>query len=610
MFFQLIVNHVTKSPSHQVTIVSGHQTTVTAVLICLLTTFFSSAAVSPEKFSSAAPGLHSPQLEVSYSSLPSESAALSKKIRSLKDLGFGGLVLTSIPSGSNSWDHITGIAECCRKNSIKLGCEFFPQVDNPELLYRVVSTNRIVSAGQKGVEIDPSKSEGFITTFRMPVAYSNDLKRAYAANKGASSFEESYVEYSYKALPFKPLTINYLDKNNFESSVNKFLLNAQLRLGNNYGTVFNLVRFPSLDENDLVWADKLPKLFFDVASYDLKRNIPVLAWELPGAESFVKGSRERYQRAVKRLWRDNFAENVRPLVHEAGLNAAISVNQMLLPPEEYTEHFQFPLAAGATGAVQRTLNRRITGGARIYECSRLVGQLDRNTFSPAPVIDDLFADGVNTLLFSEDIVGFTGSSQFNSLVALCSYVNRCSYLLLNSEPAQGVLLCSETIPQTMNRFVFDSVTPRMLKAAEINKGRLVFTSGRGSSTVVFSDVQMKKNKALADNLKSSGVTVMPLSAVSKLTPDFSWKSTEANLSFSFVHRSGLSHDYFMVKNESNAAGMVDLTFKINKFSKVSRWQPQDGKIYAISKFHKSSPMHTTLSMPVRPGELFFVVFDH
>ncbi len=608
MIDKLIVNQVTRSPGHQVISIA-----CCSLLLLLLSVTIAYATISPEKFSAADSGLHSPQVEISYSSLPIDSTLLDKKISTLKKFGFGSVLMTSIPAGSNSWDYIAGVAESCRRHSMKLGCEFFPQVDEPALLYRVDSTNRVINAGKQGKETKLSALNGdehWITKFVMPVSYSNDIQRAFTSIQKISLLKEECVEYNFKAVPFEPRTINYLDRSVFEGSVNKFLLNAQMRMGNNYGTVLDLVRFPSLSENDLIWADNLPSWFFENTSFDFERYIPVLSWEKNIDSRFVKSARERYQRGIKRLWQENFADNVRPLVHEAGLNAAISVKRLGLPPEEYANCFQFPLASGSTGLVQRTLNRRTTGGARIHECSRLVGQVGANVSICVPVIDALFADGVNTLLFSEGIIGFSGSPRFNSLSALCNYVNRCSYVLLNSEPAQGILLCSDKIPPSMNRFVFDSVTPRMLKEAEIEKGRVVFTSGWSSSTVVVDDNTLRRSKTLFSKLRSAGVKVVPFSGVSELTPDFNWKSDVENLNFSFVHRTGLPREYFMLKNESDVGGMVNFVFKVNNFAKVSRWQPQDGKIFEISKFWKSSPTQYTLSMPVRPDELFFVVFDH
>ncbi len=607
MNFHLIVNHVIRAPRNS----------LISIASCSLFFLFLSIApavanISPEKFSSAVSGLHSPQIEISHASLPAESNLLNERISRLKHSGFGSVLLTSVPFGSNSWDHIIGVAESCRQHSMKLGCDFFPQVEKPTLLYRIVSTNHVINAEMQADKIKLpvlSGDERLITKFLMPAAYSNDIQRAFFSGQTISSNVKQWVEYNYIATPFTPSTINYLDRALFESSVNKFLLNAQIRLANNYGTVFGMVRFPALSKHELVWFDNLPGWFFESVSFDLVRNIPVLAWEDNVDTPFVKDAHERYQRGIKRLWRENFAKRVPSLVHEAGLNTAISVQQMGLQPEEYVDCFKFPLASGSTSVVQRTLNCRTTGGARVYECSRLMGVVGAHNSNLGSVIDALFIDGVNSLLFAEDIIDFSSNSQFDSLSTLCSYVNRCSYVLQNAEPAQGILLCSEEIPPTMNHFVFDSVTPSMLKEAETRKGRVVFISGRSSSTVVFSDDILKSNQSLVDQLRKSGVLVMSLQDITKLAPDLSWNSDVKDLKLRFVRRSGLKREYFMIKNESDVGAMVDLDFKVNNFSRVSRWQPQDGRIFEISKFWKSSPAHSSLSMLVRPGELFFVVFE-
>ena len=607
MFFHLIINQVTKSRCHQVT--------VTAFLFFLFVFQSLSATVSASDFTAATPGIHSPQIEVRLSSLPDEATALDRKVSTFKNYGFGGIVVTSVPTGSNSWKRIALIAQRCRKYSMKLGCDFFPQDDNTDILYNIVWTNRIVKAGGHSGNTDNSAfvrgKEHIISQLLIPLSFSNHISRAFSHGYKKPAPDDDCFEYTFKAVPVNPLAVNYLDGAVFESSVNKFLLNAQLRLRNNYGTVFDTVRFPSVSNTLSVWARNLPAWFKKDMDFDLAHNLPGVLFA-PTMDDLSKNNvRYRYERSLQRLWRESFTDKVQPLVHEAGLNAAISANEIPLPPEELGAFFQYPVAVGTTNARQRAVNRRMPGGINIYSSSPVIGRIQMNKSAPRSLVDALFVDGATRIIFSENTEGFLfGEEELDSLRDLCVYVNRCSNLLQNSEPALGIFLVSESVPPSLHRFTFDSVTPRMLKDAEIKDEKIFFISGRKSSFIVFSDDIMRRNKLLIKDLEASGVKALPVSGIESLIPDFNWKSEDENLKLRFTRRTSLSSELFLIKNESDCSSTAELIFKIKGVKKVARWQPQDGKITQINKFTQISPSQCMITTPVRANELFFIVFDY
>ena len=177
----------------------------------------------------------------------------------------------------------------------------------------------------------------------------------------------------------------------------------------------------------------------------------------------------------------------------------------------------------------------------------------------------------------------------------------------------------------------------MLQCAEVKDGRLNFASGSYYTTVVFSGNMLvpKRGKELAQRFISRGVRVLYLDADSELKrqlpkdfiervgikrfgeirnlpellPDLSWSSDQSQIDIRFTHRSNPQRDFYLIKNESAAAGMVTLTFKAAGFKRVSRWQPQDGRIYEINNMIRIDKLRTSIPTPVRAGDLFFIVFE-
>ncbi|MFO7936558.1 MAG: hypothetical protein R6V06_03010 [Kiritimatiellia bacterium] len=610
MIFYLTVDRIIRLSDRKAVPFAGF-----LLLVIFSAAEFSFAGVSSSDFVSAVPGVYSPRLEVRWDSLPDDSSSLDREIARVKKCGLGGLFLTSVPTGSNSWKNITAVADICRKHSMKLACDFFPQNEHPDILYNILWTNRIVEAGncdsRTSTQAFVRENEHLIARFFMPLSFSNNVARVHVQGFKEPSPGKSCRQFVIKRVPADPIAVNYLDEKEFKRTVNSFLLNAQLRLRNNYGNVFDIVRFPSVSNPLMVWAKNLPGWFERNTGSDPASHLPALLFSAEADDVSTKNARMRYERSLRRLWRENFADNVQPLVHEAGLKAAISVNATPLPPEELGMFFQYPVAVGSTNTFQRILNRRMPGGVNIYSSSPLTGLLYMDDSELRAVIDSLFVDGAIRIIFGGKTDGHSFEHTcFASLRALCAYVNRCSMLLQNSEPADGIFLVSESVPPSLNRFIFDSVTLRMLKDAEIQDGKIMFPSGRKSSVIVFSDDAMTRNKSLVNEFVNSEVRVLSPSDIETLVPDFSWKSTEKNLKLRFTRRKGFSSDLFLIKNESDVSCTADMIFRTGGVRQVTRWQPEDGKVIKIPDFRETAPDRCILTLPVRAGELFFIVFDH
>jgi hypothetical protein len=249
----------------------------------------------------------------------------------------------------------------------------------------------------------------------------------------------------------------------------------------------------------------------------------------------------------------------------------------------------------------------------------------------------MFIEGADSTLFDASILDFKGDSGFGKINELMDYIRRIQFVLQNSKAESQFLLCSSSIPESLNQYTFDSVNPEMLQRAEIIENDLVFASDRRYATVVFSDEMLRSGpgKEIALALKAKGVRVSGLTGepgddaeahnklheslninalgairnLPELLPALTWRSDQGQIDIRFMHRSDAARDFYLIKNESDAAGMVTLTFTASEYSGISRWQPLDGKIYEINQFTRPDKLHTSIPTLVRPGELFFMVFS-
>ena len=576
--------------------------------------FFSGlrADVSRDDFIAARPGRHSPSAAVSFAMLAADAPAMEQAVVALKESGFSALVLHEVFPGEESWGKLSALAEVCRKHSFKLECDFFPPTADTPLLHEIKCSFRVVNAAEAKPEVDFAPTgKALIARIWKPVSGSNTVAAARSLIAGRNPLPKEGVwnEYTFTAVPLQPPVVNGLDPSVFVPSVNAYLLRAQQSLGNNYGTVFSRLHFSGMTNPESAWSGNLPRWFYDNLSFDLVKALPVTA-DNGDRSPLARLTRERLTRGYRKLWREAFAATVRPLVHEAGLEAAVPVDALPFAPEEVGAYFQVPVLNGSTCTVRRARNRRACGGARLCECAETVGRVNPTEENAWQCVDDLLADGATRISFDfsgGEFAHVPGEGVVNDLIEC---LNRCCAVLMNSEPAAGFLCCSEDLPPVLNRFVFDSVNLRMLNQAEIANGHITFPSGRGSSTLVLGDVCPDDDQEMIERLRAAGVKVVPLADLANRPADFTWDSVDGEFDFRFVHRVGAGRDYFMIRSENDAEGMVTFTFRQKPAAKISRWQPRDGRIYEIANVSSTSPGTLSLTTPVRPRELFFVVFEN
>ena len=618
-------------------------------VVIILTCSLAFAGDFVTQFERASAKRFSPGVELNFSALRVDSVPLDQRVADLSEAGFNSIVLKSIPAESSSWTLVTLIAELCRNHSMKLGCVFFLeeslQGGNTQRLQKlgwnkcVVDMHEYVT-NRSSVCVSDRFDRSLVAHVFTPVANSNEYSTLKNIVVSHDSLPELGIWYDIQffSSPVQPATVDYLNQELFTDSVNGFLLEAQQQLNRNYGSVLSWLWFPSISNSELVWSDGVTSWFAEHTTLDLIRHLPVLAGVDIQSDSYSRLIRQRYQQGIKRVWRERFAMNAKSLIQEAGLNAGVLVDEIPLDPEETGSLFGVTLLNSRLRGDARVCNRRAAGGARVFESKNVVGRVGTSSCRTLKsAVDTLLIDGADKILFDEGILGFKGCAEFATINDLIRYLRRIQLVLQNSKPQSSFLLCSEEIPKILNQYSFDCANLQMLRSAEVKDGLLNFASGSYYTTVVFSGSTLvsKRGKELAQRFTSKGVRVLYLDADSELKtqlpkdliarvgikrfgeirnlpellPDLSWSSDQSQIDIRFTHRSNPQRDFYLIKNESLESGVVTLTLKVSDFKKVFRWQPKAGRVYEISSFTRIDKFRTSISSPVRAGELLFIVFE-
>jgi len=590
-----------------------------------------------------------PAVEMQFKTLPPEEDALKQSIHQLAMNGVSTLFVSAIPYESNVWHRIVLTAELCRKESLKLSLTFFLQEGTTaqSRLHKLGWNHHVADARDLKPELNLEKS-AFSKETSEPVARvlapvtTNlnsltggclDLKRDVTPLSGA------WHDFHFNSIPVCPESVNYLDSAIFTDSINTFLLTAQKNLRNNYGTVLEWVCFPIAADGDLLWTDELPRWFTLQARLDLIRHLPVLAGVDVKGVNYSEAIRERYRKGMRKFWLNIFDGNINSLIHEAGLKSVVELGSLPLEPEEIASHFGAVILSSSTNILARDVNRRATGATRTFGSKGVFGRVDlSDSLKMKEQIDSLFVDGAEQIIFSKmDLKLINGENGINPVKDLIAYARRVQLILQNSKPVSDALLCSPYLPSILNRYAYDCVSESALFDAETDDGRIVFASGRAYRYVI-ADASKFKSAEFREHLRKLseegvGSFYLPdnaevLSEKEKhwletqkigefgripnlygLLSDLSWVSDVDQMDLQFVHRSNQNFDFYLIKNESQSGGVVELIFKTSGFKSVSRWQPLDGRIYEINKFKRVDRYRTTVTTPLRSRELFFMVFE-
>jgi len=244
--------------------------------------------------------------------------------------------------------------------------------------------------------------------------------------------------------------MDVFDEKTLSLHISKLLTGLQTRLGNHYGKVLTWFLMKSPSNTPPPRPSDLEALFFARTGFRLVPHLPALdGQELEGNVSAAY-VREQAAYVTADAWRNRFANQARDLIQEAGLEAGIMANELLLPPEEAAKHFMRPVLLGcSTSATERAANKRITQGAHATARRNIMGHLPLERVQPLSVptqfackheMDRLFMDGATRLLLDSGATAWQDEALFTDAAIACRYASRWQLILLLSGPleTQGI----------------------------------------------------------------------------------------------------------------------------------------------------------------------------
>jgi len=240
-------------------------------------------------------------------------------------------------------------------------------------------------------------------------------------------------------------TVNVFDGKAFPQHINKLLAGLQTHLGNHYSKVLTWL----LMKNHPGAASRPPDLdtlFF--ARTGLRLAPYQSALDGQEVEGVVSAAYVREQVAIVTAdaWRDRVARQARDLIQEAGLEAGIMANDLLIEPEDAGKYFMRPVLLGcSTSATERATNRRIAKGAQAAARRNIVGHLPLERVQPVSVptqfackheMDRLFMDGATRLLLDSGATVWQDETLFTDAGTACGYARRWQFILHQSGPLE------------------------------------------------------------------------------------------------------------------------------------------------------------------------------
>lgn len=406
--------------------------------------------------------------------------------------------------------------------------------------------------------------------------------------------------------------VDIFDESQVFRHLNQRLFELQRRLKGHYGTTLTWYQFPRL----AVEAEK---------------------------------GRPQVEAMVADAWRDRFAETVRDLVHEAGLDAGLPVDGIPIVPEEAACYFHRVIVTShaADDVRQRGLNQRAAGGARVGANRWIVGEIpvatNRGTlvtsllpFHFKAEADRLFCEGATRLLIVPQQEQWT-VARCDEYRAACQYVKRCQLLFSQSQPLSERLILGDVDADTLNGYAYDWVSLRQLQAAQVKEGCLLFGSGRTYRTlrVGVSAWTDKKVENMLRRFATAGVTIEFVEPdglseeervrLTYLTsgetpvgkrvagksgigmPDIDWLHGDVGIRIQATCRRTEHECIYFIANGSAVNGEVTLRFRDAR-GIPEIWNPEDGTIGELKPVTRSDDGRWSVRLYVEPFDAFFIVF--
>ncbi|HRR32833.1 MAG TPA: glycosyl hydrolase [Kiritimatiellia bacterium] len=591
-----------------------------------------------------------------------EGEWLDRQLERVRDVGAGGVLLTVPTVDEAMWQSLERALERARLLGLDVGFRDFCVTKEDE--EKVPRARKLVWSCE-ATQADASDGRETAPQVAVPSSSSYRLIADLAVPDGAAEIQpHQLVDLSNAALPtngawricrfgsveLEPPRVDPFAGTAFFRHVNQWLFAAQSRFARTYGSTLLWVQFSGHPQTEFAWPSDMPEAFLKLSGLNLLRHLPALAGVPVGSESTAAFVRQQAVRTVRALWRERCGKTVDELVHEAGLEAAVRIDEVPVEPVEVAWRFRRPILVASGQEAAREANRRAAGGARTMGRRFVMGELTPldGESSPAavllafpwkPALDRLLADGATRILL--DVGGSLPSDDgvFRQLREGCRYAHRCQVMLQQGAPAGDVLVWSERPVPALAAYSCDTANEVMLEAAAVKDGRIRFDSEREYTGLVVSPEILRRPGAerLVRMIASRGVRVWLMAGRDEtetsaharfadaantvwvpegvrglpgLPPDCVWQTDTSGMQVSFVHRRTAAHEVYYLVNESTEPGSVSCTFRDTGKKAPERWDPATGEIELLKTDVALEPDgRVTAKVFLGAHDACFIVFD-
>ena len=589
-------------------------------------------------------------------------AWLSRQLERVRDVGAGGVLLTMPVADEAVWETLIKTVARARQMGLDVGLRDFCL--SSEEASVVPRARRLVWSSVLVTHHTESATNALPQVMSPEGAYETLANLAVPVGSGEVQ-PHQIVDLSHGALPtggvwriyrfgqtdVKPPLIDGLEGTALFRHVNQWLFANQNRLKQTYGSTLQWYQFSGTGNSEMAWPRDLPAVFLKRSGLGLVRYLPALVDVPVGGETTAAYVRQQVVDSIRDVWRERFGKNVNELVHEAGLEAGIRIDQIPVDPEEAAVYFRRPTLVSARSEEQREANVRASGGARALGRRYVIGQLALASVKATPAaallpfpwkheVDALLSDGATRILL-ETARGLSAEDEgFRQMREGCRYSHRCQMMLQQGQPVADFLVWSSRVPPQLEGYSCDFANGPMLESAVVRNGAIRFESERlyGALAVTADVLRDTREERLIRQIAGRGVRVWLVAvglpkeetvfarllegAVVKPrvlrgngaeglpAADFQWRTEVEDMKIRFLHRRASSHEIYFVVNASAAAGPLICTFRDTGNGVPTRWNPVSGEAgLVLQEVSRSADGSVTASLFLEPHDACFVVFD-
>ena len=596
-----------------------------------------------------------PCMGLALGALSTEKDALSRQLVRVRELGAGGVLIHVPVADAAVWAHLGLVADTCKRLGLELGVHDFAlsaeeAVSRPHVQQVVWSAER-AGAGETATNGCPplfQPGASYRELARLAVPAEGDVlpQQIVDLTVGAMPTNGPWRVYRFGCAEVEPAVADCFDGQAVSRHVNQLLFACQSHLEHTYGTTLLWCQMEGYGRNALVWPRDLPEAFLRRSGLSLMRQLPALAGVAVGGETTAAYVRQQMALAVRDEWRGRFAAKVDELVHEAGLEAGIGVDEVAIDPEAVALYFRRPTLSPARTPGQCAVNVRAAGGARALGRRFVVGRLDCDRavsaagaaqlpFPCKPEADQLLGEGATRLLVEMAGAVPEEGERFAQTRVVCHYAHRCQVMLRHGEAVADFLVWSTGTPKALDGYGCDYANQEMLSLAGTKDGKIRFESERTYAALAVT-AEVLRDKAAEKQVRqlaSEGVSVWLVASdqpgeeevIARLSeggtckvwgaagvpapaPDVQWETEAEGLQLRFLHRRSPEAEVYFLVNAGAVGGPVTCTFRDTGLGKPSRWNPVSGETGLNLQATRTAGGQVQTTLLMVPHDACFVVF--